>query len=208
MGRLVQPAQRTKVIVQSGGYESAGRSETVNVGGDRYADRIAKYIPGEILAAYVALDRTLVSDTAEFNEKIQKAKDLASSAPPSAGDLVANPAAAPENLERVQETATKLAMSVEFYQWLPLMVLAVGVIFTPLYIRQLAKNAGQDTPWITQGVISTIAFILWAYSIKGSAFQVGQAAGFYDGSLAAALLVVFTLASGIFAPTPIAKNRM
>lgn len=184
------------VPIRTDGYESA-RSERVNVGGDRYADRTAKYIPGEVLAAYVALDRGLVPDTSKFTEKVEALDKDMTAIKAKAGGFESTGQGAAE--------ASKLMMQIEFYQWLPMIILAIGLIFTPLYIRQLAKNAGPDTPWITHAVVSSMAFLVWAYSIKGSAFQVGYASGIYDGAFAAALLVIFTLASGIFAPSPISK---
>ncbi len=192
MGRLVQPAQLERVMVRGANVESIGATTVVAVGGDSYQDRLAKYIPGEVIAAYLALDRNLMPETAA--DVAKGANSTASAAVNSAGTgLLPQPAF---------DQAT-------FHLWLPFLILIIGVIFTPLYIRQLAHNNGAPAPWRTQAVISTLAFLVWAYAIQGSAFTVGIGEQFhlYDGKCASALVILFTLASGLFSPIPVRSDN-
>jgi hypothetical protein len=190
MGRLVQAARLERVVIRGGPLESAvGGATTVPVGGDTYFDRIGKYIPGEVIAAYMALDRTLVPDARSFTDALKQYPVLARSGSESVA-LLSNPAALRA-----------------FHLLLPFLALAIGLIFTPLYIRQLAHSGGPPGPWQTQAVISTVAFLIWAYAIQGSAFTVGLGEGLYAGNWASAMLIVFTLVSGIFGPAPVGPDH-
>lgn len=200
MGRLVEPAQQKEIFVRRDKFESLGTETRVNVGGDGYSDRIAKYIPGEVIAAYIALDRQLIPSPMKFNESLKAVEAKAAAASQSAETMYEGLNNTVQQLPVSQPDASLIP---SLLPYLPLGLLALGVIFTPLYIRQLAKNAGAGTPWVTQAVMSTLAFIVWAYSIQGSAFLAGKLEGLYSGSVAAALVVVFTLASGVFGPAPV-----
>jgi hypothetical protein len=190
MGRLVQPAQIERVSVRGGGgLESTGGGREVQLGGDSYQDKIAKYIPGEVVAAYMALDRMLVPDPATFQAKAKALSTQLESVGSSAAGaaLLKNP-------------STLLTI----HNSLPLLILLVGLIFTPLYIRQLAVNeGGTSTAWKSHALISTFAFAVWAYAIQGSAFTLGHLQDAYAGVWASAALIVFTLASGLFGPPPL-----
>lgn len=184
MGRLVEPMRLERVAIRgSGGLESAATA-IVPVGGDNYQDRIAKYIPGEVIAAYMSLDRMVVPSVDTF---VQDANAFA-----AAGAQKAGPAAS-----FLADAGTRLAV----YQSLPIIIFLIGVLFTPLYIRQIAHRSGTDTRWRTQAVMSTLAFVVWAYAIQGGVFTAGL--GIYHGTFASALLIFFTLASGLFEPEPI-----
>lgn len=178
MSRLVQAAQIETVSrgPGRGGLESAGGQVKIPVGGDDYADRLAKYIPGEILAAYLSLDRNLVSNAADLARE-QKAGHLS-------------------------EALTKMAEQdslAPFMYHLPLGIFLLGLAATPLYFWQLSRSAGGKAPWTTHAFIATLAFIVWAYAIQGSYFVISD---WYNGKIASALVVVFTLFSGIFRPDP------
>jgi hypothetical protein len=82
----------------------------------------------------------------------------------------------------------------------------MGLIFMPFYIRQMAINAGGGIPWRTHAAVATLAFFVWAYAIQGSAFTLGSAGQLHDGTYASALVVVFTLVSGLFSPSPMRAN--
>jgi hypothetical protein len=190
MGRLVQPAQYERVRVPSrGGLESAGSTVEVTVGGDGFADRIAKYIPGEVIAGYMAIDRSLVPSAAAFQETREK---LRGTKTVSEGVAAASP--------------TAPAMSPQFqlllHDNMPVIVLIMCLILTPLYIRQVAIKSGPGTPWATHAVVATLAFFVWAYAIQGSAFTLSPIGNLYYGGLAAALVAFFTLVSGLFSPAP------
>jgi hypothetical protein len=155
----VQPRAQPGDSTRSGGaYEQAGARD-----GDEYASRVAKYIPGEVLAAYLTLE------------------GLLSSAKASGSAIV------------------KLAQPEYFAAG----IFLVGLIFTPLYIRSFAGRT--SAPWRTHAVMATLAFAVWAYAMNGSVFQfpVGELkAGLYEGTIAAIVLVVFSLVSGLIKPPP------
>ena len=167
MGRLVQPARVESVVLGGGGgFESANERAVLSVGGDRYPDRVAKYIPGEVIAGYMSLDRLL----------------------PQVGG----------------STQTPESILVPIAPYLPLAILLIGLVLTPLYIRQVSLSSDACGHWQTQAVISTLAFLVWAYAIHGSAFDATwSGATLYDGTLASILLILFTLISGLFGPPPI-----
>jgi hypothetical protein len=190
MGRLVQPARFESVSVRGGGgLESTGGAQSVQLGGDTYQDKIAKYIPGEVVAAYMALDRMLVDSTV-FKEKAKVLSGQLESVRPSGAGV-----------SFLKDPSTLLTI----HNSLPLIILLVGLVFTPLYIRQLAINDGATSPksWRAHALISTFAFIVWAYAIQGSAFTLGHLENSYTGVWASASLIVFTLASGLFGPPPL-----
>jgi len=190
MGRLVQAAQLERVPLRGRGVlESTGASTAVvAVGGDKYQDRVAKYIPGEVLAAYMSLDRMVVPDAAKFADN---AKAFAES------KFAVVPEAAAHGAGWFANKDSWIAL----YHSMPIGVLLVGLIFTPLYIRQLAIKEGASSAWVTQAVMSTLAFLVWAYAIQGGAFTT-VASNLYNGTAASVMLIVFTLASGLFGPPP------
>ncbi|WCK05223.1 hypothetical protein [Agrobacterium tumefaciens] len=75
-------------------------------------------------------------------------------------------------------------------------ILALGIIGTPIYLRQ-RKLPGQ--PWVLNASISTIAFVLWAYTLSGSVFLVH---GWYSVFAAGLLAPIFTFVAGFFEPRP------
>jgi hypothetical protein len=119
-------------------------------GGDNFIDRVAKYIPAEIVAAYLALQGIV---TAAFAEADQQR-----------------------------------------FIWL-LVVVGFLLIVTPLYLRRLAVADG--LPWGLQAIIAEVALLIWVYALA----ILPQAAGFYNGALAAGVLVAFTLLAGLLQPT-------
>lgn len=193
MGRLVQAPRLERVTVPRRGNLEASATVEVPVGGDGFADRIAKYIPGEVIAGYMALDRSLVPSTASFTEKTQQL-EKAMQAPASLLEQAGAATSGPPPMSPVWQLA--------LHRNMPLVLLILGLIFTPLYIRQLAVNGAPGTPWRTQALIATLAFFVWAYAIQGSAFTLGPFGALYDGTYASALVIVFTLVSGLFSPAP------
>lgn len=192
MSRLVQPSRAVLVsgAVTRGGPPGSAPPAMVSVGGDGFMDRVAKYIPGEVLAGYMSLDRGLVPDPGEVRRVVDAAKTAGATR--AAGGGGGGGAAAS------QAEVMQLLLP-----YLPGVVFVIGLIFTPLYIWQLSRNSGGRTPWMTQAIVSTLAFVVWAYAIQGSFFLSGFATSVYHGSLAAAAVILFTLVSGVFAPAPI-----
>ncbi|MBU1050653.1 hypothetical protein KKG90_11595 [Candidatus Bipolaricaulota bacterium] len=138
MNRLVEPRPRgTKTRILS--------SET----GDSYLERVAKYVPAEIVAAYLAIIGFAVSV-------------------PS-GKLIAM-----------------------------ILAFAVCLIATPLYLWRMGKGSKVKAVHL---IISSIAFVVWAFAVGGAGGIFGaDALNIYEPSWASIVLVIFTLASGLIEP--------
>jgi hypothetical protein len=70
--------------------------------------------------------------------------------------------------------------------------LIVGCILTPLFCWYVSE---EGDAWITNAVVSTIAFPFWSYLMGAVAFD-----KFHDGNLAAILILTVTAVSGLVAP--------
>jgi len=70
--------------------------------------------------------------------------------------------------------------------------LLVGLILTPLFCWYVREDGDA---WITNAVVSTIAFPFWSYLMGAVAF-----AKFHDGNLAVILILTFTAVSGLVTP--------
>ncbi len=75
-------------------------------------------------------------------------------------------------------------------------ILALGIIGTPIYLYR-RRLPGQ--PWMLNAGVSTIAFVLWAYTLSGSVFLVHQ---WYSVFWAGLLAPIFTFVAGFFEPKP------
>jgi hypothetical protein len=64
------------------------------------------------------------------------------------------------------------------------------LVLTPLYLNYQAEG---NKPKLTHLIISTVAFMVWAYAMSGDKVFTR----FYDPAAASAVLVVFTLVSGV-----------
>lgn len=84
-------------------------------------------------------------------------------------------------------------MQAVIVSWL---ILGLGIIGTPIYLHR-RKLPGQ--PWLLNASISTIAFVLWAYTLSGSVFLVHQ---WYSVFAAGLLAPIFTFVVGFFEPKP------
>ena len=122
--------------------ESAPGADRAQGIGDNFMDRVVKYIPAEVLAIYLSLDRALVTDATKLKEAI----------------------AAP--------SAEPLSWSQLFDFYLPAPLFCGLCVLTPFYFRQYAALIDPDAPWRRQGIVAMIAFAVWAYAIQGGAFMV------------------------------------
>jgi hypothetical protein len=77
---------------------------------------------------------------------------------------------------------------------LPWALFLLGVIGTPIYLYR-KKLPGQ--PWKAHALISTCAFILWAYTLDGSLFLIHH---WYNVLVAGLAAPVFTFIAGWFEP--------
>jgi hypothetical protein len=80
--------------------------------------------------------------------------------------------------------------------WLPVVFLLLGLIGTPVY---LYRQKLPDQPWKVHAIISTVAFLFWAYTLGGSVFLINA---WYNDLLAAIVAPVFTFLAGMFEPRP------
>lgn len=179
MSRLVQPKITYVGGAPTRSPDGVTRSPDAGQTVDEYQDRVAKYIPGEVVGGYVSLDGILATpSTPEL-----AAKTL----PVAHADMI----------------GLSAFMNVQGFVFLTCLILA------PLYVWHCARRTG-TTVWKAQALIATLAFIVWAYAIKGSVFfsnpalnewahQFGQDA-FYNPKWAAALLVLFSLAVAFYQP--------
>jgi len=139
MSRLVSPKSRTA--------NPPGKSSALS----EYAERVTKYIPAEILAAYLSINGILAAVT-------------------DAG-----------------ETPLRNAVYVASF--------ALCLVFTPVYFGLVAHK---NEPKMLQRIVSTIAFVVWAYNLGG----VFSVYGLFIPWLGSIFLIVFSLVSGAFAPGP------
>jgi len=70
--------------------------------------------------------------------------------------------------------------------------LVVGIILTPLFCWCVREDGDA---WITNAVVSTIAFRFWAYLLGAVVF-----ANIHDGNLAVTLVATFTVICGLVSP--------
>jgi hypothetical protein len=70
--------------------------------------------------------------------------------------------------------------------------LVVGCILTPLFCWYVSEDGDA---WITNAVVSTVAFPFWSYLMGAVAFD-----KVHDGNLAVILILTFTAVSGLVAP--------
>lgn len=76
------------------------------------------------------------------------------------------------------------------------LILGIGVIGTPFYLKR-QKLPGQ--PWKLHAGISTVAFVLWAYTLSGTVFLIYD---WYSVFLAGLLAPIFTFIAGFIEPKP------
>jgi len=108
-----------------------------------YFEKIAKLVPTEIVAGYIALINLVPS---------------------------------------IQIQSIKV--------WAYSIIFTLCLILTPIYLNAFSEK---EKPKRNHLIISSVAFIIWAYTISGSLVI----PKFYDSSLSSILLISFSLISGI-----------
>jgi hypothetical protein len=93
--------------------------------------------------------------------------------------------------EAVNDNIVKTFVDKHLYDF-SFAVFVIALIGTPIYLRQQATD---DEPWVVQAVVSTIAFVIWAYAVQGQMFV-----PLYSSAIAAFMVLVFTFASGFVKP--------
>lgn len=111
-------------------------------GSQEYLEKVAKLVPAEIIAGYIALVGFV-----------------------------------------------PLIRMTDLHPWFFAAGFLLCLVLTPVYLNSQAE---QDRPKSRHLVVSTIAFVLWAYAVSGSVAW----PGIHDSAIASFLLAAFTLASG------------
>ena len=179
MGRLVEARRRDDV---RGGLQESAPGNGGSASGDGFMDRVIKYIPSEVLAAYLGFDR-MFGDAAGRLAAAPKSSVVASS------------------LTVVTDGAGQVPTWHEMLNpHLPWVIFYLLLIITPFYIWQFAASSAagsRGTAWKTHAFIASIAFVVWAYAIKGSYFMVND---YFDPKVATLLVFIFTVISGFVQP--------
>jgi hypothetical protein len=160
MSRLVRVPKRTNSELSIAGLEDVlpglGGAEGHDApqAGDNYLERIAKYMPGEVLAFFIFINAVLA----------QAAKGGG-------------------------KDATMAG--------LPVMTVAQGsliiaLVLVPLFVWYVRE---EGDAWLTNAIVSTLAFPFWAYAVGAVAFG-----DVWDGNLAAILLATVTVVTGLVSP--------
>ena len=183
MGRLVQPTRTIEVPAGGGMETTGGRTRTEVVSGDQFTERLVKYIPAEVIGAYLSLENLL-----DLKGVVGKSKLVATA---GTGTEAVSPLAGP-----VAPGDLMALYGPKF----PMAVFLLGVICTPIYIWQ--QGRAQNSPWATHAVVATLAFVVWAYAMGSSFFlqNFGNLTSLYNPQVAAAGLVAFSLVSGAVKP--------
>src|SRR6185437_12866282 len=162
MGRLVRVPRQVQVTDLSiAGLTDgmlhpgiAGTQPQSMIASDNYLERIAKYVPAEVLAFSLFINSIL---------------------------------------EQAVRTGGKTAMMAGFpVTSIALGALFVGCLLTPMFVWYVRE---EGDAWLTNAIVSTLAFPFWAYAMNAVAF-----ADYRDGNFAAILLATFTACSGLIAP--------
>jgi hypothetical protein len=158
MSRLVRiPAESSRSGIIGLDEQLLGgsdKNERTQSAGDGYLERVAKYVPGEVLAFFIVINAIL-------NQVVQAG---------GKGALMAG-------------------IPVMIVAQVALVVCAVMVPLFVWYVRE------RGDAWVTNAVVSTLAFPFWAYALGATAF-----AEHWDGNLAAIMLATVTVMSGLISP--------
>ena len=186
MGRIVRSA-----VVSRGrpGLEAAagaeddeggqnGQGETDSKGGDGYLDRVAKYVPAEVVAFFIFVNSILVNAVE---------KPVATAVATAAKDELV-PGAVREAIREVKMAG----FSVWTISWA---VLFIALAMTPVYLKSVSDAADNAEAPGANIVMSMLAFPFWAYAVDALAFR-----PWHDGALASIMLATFTLISGAVRP--------
>src|SRR6202030_4877948 len=123
-------------------------------GADNYLERVAKYVPAEVIAFFIFI-----------NAILEQSLKTGGKGAMMAGCPVVTFAAG---------------------------ALIAGMVLTPLFVWYVRE---EGDAWLTNAVVSTLAFPFWAYALGAVAFD-----AHWDGNLAAILLATFTVVSGLISP--------
>lgn len=183
MGRIVRSAVVSKgnlegVADDEGGQN--GQRETDSKGGDGYLDRVAKYVPAEVVAFFIFVN-SILDNAAE--EPVAKA--LAKALDEKSTDV-------PGAVRAAIDTVKMAGFSIWNISWI---VLIIALAMTPIYLKSVSDSADNAEAPGANIVMSMLAFPFWAYAVDALAFR-----PWHDGALASIMLATFTLISGAVRP--------
>lgn len=73
-------------------------------------------------------------------------------------------------------------------------IFGLGLILTPIYLNNVAEA---DKPKRNHIILSTVAFVVWAYVTSGQQLMQTIAPGIFDQAIASIVLVAFSLVSAV-----------
>lgn len=187
MGRIVRSAVVSKgnlegVADDEGGQN--GQGETDSKGGDGYLDRVAKYVPAEVVAFFIFVN-SILDNAAEDPVAKALSDAVAAESKGIPGDIPGAVRAAIYKIEMA-------GISVWTISWA---VLFVALAMTPVYLKSVSDAADNAEAPGANIVMSMLAFPFWAYAVDALAFR-----PWHDGALASIMLATFTLISGAVRP--------
>ena len=188
MGRIVRSAVVSKgrpgleAVAGAGDDEGGqnGQGETDSKGGDGYLDRVAKYVPAEVVAFFIFVN-SILDNAAE--EPVAKA--LAKALDEKSTDV-------PGDVRAAIDTVKMAGFSIWNISWI---VLIIALAMTPIYLKSVSDSADNAEAPGANIVMSMLAFPFWAYAVDALAFR-----PWHDGALASIMLATFTLFSGAVRP--------
>jgi len=157
-----------------------GQGETDSKDGDGYLDRVAKYVPAEVVAFFIFVNSILVNAV----EK-PAAKALTDAVAAESNDIPGQVRAAIYKIEMA-------GISVWTISWA---VLFIALAMTPVYLKSVSDAADNAEAPGANIVMSMLAFPFWAYAVDALAFR-----PWHDGALASIMLATFTIISGAIRP--------
>ncbi len=188
MGRIVRSAVVSKgrpgLEAVAGAEDDEGgqngQGETDSKGGDGYLDRVAKYVPAEVVAFFIFVN-SILDNAAE--EPVAKA--LAKALDEKSTDV-------PGAVRAAIDTVKMAGFSIWNISWI---VLIIALAMTPIYLKSVSDSADNAEAPGANIVMSMLAFPFWAYAVDALAFR-----PWHDGALASIMLATFTIISGAIRP--------
>ena len=188
MGRIVRSAVvsrgRPELEAAAGAEDDAGgqngQGETDSKDGDGYLDRVAKYVPAEVVAFFIFVNSIL--DNA-VEQPVAKAMALA---------LNENSKDVPGAVRAAISGIDMAGISIWTISWI---MLVVALAMTPVYLKSVSDSSDHAESPGANIIMSMLAFPFWAYAVDAVAFR-----PWHDGALASIMLATFTLISGAIRP--------
>lgn len=186
MGRIVRSGRPAAIAGGLGNLEAAAAGgaaigEMRAEQGDTYLERVAKYVPAEIVAFFIFVN-SILSDAA----------DKAAAATPDNSLVQAMAAGSPAAVRKAIDGVAMAGISIWTISWI---VIVVAMLMTPLYLMSVRDSTdSSEHPYINIAM-ALIAFPFWAYAVDALAFK-----PWHDGALASVMLATFTVVSGAIRP--------